>query len=52
VAGNCLDTITIGSQEYAALYLNVKLLVVMGHEGCGSHHVPAARLLQIAEPPQ
>ena len=42
VAGNCLDTATVGSLEYAALHLNVKCILVMGHEGCGA--IAAARL--------
>ncbi len=42
VAGNCLDTSTEGSLEYAVVHLKVKVLVIMGHEGCGA--VGAARL--------
>jgi len=44
VAGNCLDTVTTGSLEYAVHHLNVKCLVVMGHEGCGA--VKAATMPQ------
>ncbi|MHB8840583.1 MAG: carbonic anhydrase [Candidatus Aquicultor sp.] len=36
VAGNVDDTISLGSIEYAAEHLNVPLLVVMGHSGCGA----------------
>jgi len=36
VAGNCLDTTTSASLEYAVHHLNVKALVVLGHEGCGA----------------
>jgi len=42
VAGNCLDTATCASLQYAVHHLKVKLLVVMGHEGCGA--VKAAQL--------
>jgi len=42
VAGNCLDTSTMASLQYAILHLHVKVAVVMGHEGCGA--VKAAQL--------
>ena len=42
VAGNCMDTATEGTLEYAVLHLNVKVLIVLGHEGCGA--IQAARL--------
>jgi len=42
VAGNCLDTATTASLQYAVHHLKVKLLIVMGHEGCGA--VKAAQL--------
>merc|ERR1719221_75149 len=42
VAGNCLDTATAASLQYAVHHLKVKLLIVMGHEGCGA--VKAAQL--------
>ncbi len=35
-AGNTIDTAAMGSLEYAALELNVPLVVVMGHERCGA----------------
>jgi carbonic anhydrase len=35
-AGNCADTVAIGSIEYAAEHLHAPLLVVMGHESCGA----------------
>jgi carbonic anhydrase len=44
VAGNYLDTATEGSLEYAVVHLKVKVLIIMGHEGCGA--VGAARLPQ------
>lgn len=42
VAGNCLDTTTKASLQYAVCHLKVKVLIVMGHEGCGA--VKAAQL--------
>eukprot|EP00941_MAST-03F_sp_MAST-3F-sp1_P003740 g3740.t1 len=42
VAGNLLDMSTLASLEYAACHLKVKVLMVLGHEGCGA--VKSARL--------
>lgn len=36
VAGNCLDTSTRASLDYAVNHLKVKVVVVLGHEGCGA----------------
>jgi len=36
VAGNALDTVTTASLQYAAHHLQVKVLVVLGHELCGA----------------
>ncbi len=36
VAGNIVDDAVIGSIEYAAEHLDVKLLLVLGHENCGA----------------
>lgn len=36
VAGNVLDNAAVGSIEYAVEHLNVKLIVVLGHERCGA----------------
>lgn len=36
VAGNVLDDAALGSIEYAIEHLNVKLIVVLGHERCGA----------------
>ena len=36
VAGNIVDTATVGSIEYAVEHLNTRLVVVLGHEGCGA----------------
>ena len=35
-AGNTVDTVAMGSLEYAVTELNVPLVVVMGHERCGA----------------
>jgi carbonic anhydrase len=36
VAGNSIDTGTLGSTEYAVKVLGVKLVVVLGHSDCGA----------------
>ena len=36
VAGNIANTCSIASIEYAVAHLNVNLVVVLGHEGCGA----------------
>ena len=36
VAGNVAEDEVLGSIEYAVAHLNVKLIVVMGHESCGA----------------
>ncbi len=51
VAGQIVDPATSGSFEYAVKHLKTKVLVIMGHEGCGA--VKAAMLPeadQAAEP--
>ncbi|MBX7484079.1 carbonic anhydrase [Qipengyuania sp. 6D47A] len=35
-AGNTVDTVALGSIEYAVTELGVPLIVVMGHEACGA----------------
>lgn len=35
-AGNTVDTVAMGSIEYAVAVLDVALVVVMGHESCGA----------------
>jgi carbonic anhydrase len=35
-AGNTVDALTLGSVEFAVAYLDVPLIVVMGHEKCGA----------------
>ena len=36
IAGNVLDKHQLGSLEYAAAHLGVKLIVMLGHTGCGA----------------
>jgi carbonic anhydrase len=36
VAGQIIDPATVGSVEYAVKHLKTKVLVIMGHEGCGA----------------
>ena len=36
VVGNVLDNHQLGSIEYAAEHLGVKLIVMLGHTGCGA----------------
>lgn len=36
VAGNVVDPIELGSVEYGAEHLNVPLVMVLGHRGCGA----------------
>lgn len=35
-AGNVIDNIELGSIEYAVDHLHTKLIVVLGHQGCGA----------------
>jgi carbonic anhydrase len=35
-AGNVIDPVVLGSVEYAVKYLNVGLVVLLGHESCGA----------------
>ena len=35
-AGNLMGGLEVGSVEYAVEHLGVKLIIVMGHEGCGA----------------
>ena len=36
MAGNIANTSSIASIEYAVAHLNVKLIVVLGHQNCGA----------------
>ena len=38
VAGNVLDNHQLGSIEYAAAHLDTKLILMLGHTGCGAIH--------------
>lgn len=49
VAGNCLDTSTSASLEYAVHHLKVKVLLVMGHEGCGAVKAAGLPMEQIEQ---
>lgn len=35
-AGNCIDTLTMGSIEYGTEHLHTPLLVILGHSKCGA----------------
>jgi len=35
-AGNCVDTLTLGSIEYGVEHLSTPILLVLGHEKCGA----------------
>ncbi len=35
-AGNCVDTLVLGSVEYGVEHLHTPLLVILGHEKCGA----------------
>ena len=45
VAGNVVEASTLGSIEYAVRHLKTRVVVIMGHEGCGA--VQAAMLDEI-----
>ncbi|CAE8595828.1 unnamed protein product [Polarella glacialis] len=52
VAGNCLATSTTASLQYAVHHLQVKVLMVMGHEGCGAIKAAGLPLEQIEKEPE
>ncbi|CAE8598758.1 unnamed protein product [Polarella glacialis] len=52
VAGNSLDTSTTASLQYAVKHLSVKVLMVMGHEGCGAIKAAGLPIAQIEQEPQ
>jgi carbonic anhydrase len=51
VAGNCLFTATEASLEYAVHHLEVKVLLVLGHEGCGAIKAAGLPLDKIEQEP-
>merc|ERR1712146_178667 len=52
VAGNTVDESTMASLEYAVHHLNVKVLMVLGHEGCGAVKAAGLPAAQIKEEPE
>ena len=42
VAGNVLDDHQLGSIEYAAAHLDCRMIIVLGHTGCGAVHAALA----------
>jgi carbonic anhydrase len=52
VAGNCLDTATKASLQYAVNHLKVKVLMVMGHEFCGAVKAAQLPIEQISKEPE
>jgi carbonic anhydrase len=52
VAGNCLGLTTRASLEYAVHHLNVKVLMVMGHEGCGAIKAAGLPVERIDQEPE
>lgn len=51
VAGNVMDPSGIGSVEYAVQQLGTRLVVVMGHTGCGAVQATIDELRQPSENP-
>ena len=54
VAGNVIDDHQLGSIEYAAGHLGTKLILVLGHTGCGAvaaaiHHDPSGFIKYITD---
>eukprot|EP00929_Paragymnodinium_shiwhaense_P011117 TRINITY_DN116499_c0_g1_i1.p1 TRINITY_DN116499_c0_g1~~TRINITY_DN116499_c0_g1_i1.p1 ORF type:complete len:332 (+),score=67.62 TRINITY_DN116499_c0_g1_i1:71-1066(+) len=55
VAGNCLEGSSLASLQYAVHHLKVKVLLVLGHEGCAAVKLaalPAAQTEDAPEPDQ
>lgn len=52
VAGNCLDTTTMASLQYAVNHLKVKVVMVMGHEACGAVKAAQLPVSAIAQEPE
>jgi len=51
VAGNVIDTDVAGSVEYGVDHLATKLVVVMGHEGCGAVTAALQKMADIEKEP-
>ena len=51
VAGNVIDTDVAGSVEYGVDHLSTKLVVVMGHEGCGAVTAALQKMEDIEKEP-
>ena len=51
VAGNVIDTDVAGSVEYGVDHLATKLVVVMGHEGCGAVTAALATMANMEKEP-
>ena len=54
VAGNVIDNHQLGSVEYAAEHLGIRLVVVLGHDHCGAvdaaiHHDPEGYIRYITD---
>jgi len=54
VAGNIVNNDVLGSLEYACQYVGTKLIVVLGHSGCGAvkaacDHVQCGHITQLLE---
>lgn len=49
VAGNVVDPALIGSVEYAVTHLSTRLVVVLGHSGCGAISATVDELQQPSE---
>ena len=54
VAGNVIDNHQLGSIEYAASHLGIRLIVVLGHTHCGAvgaaiHHAPEGYVKTITD---
>ena len=51
VAANCISNATAGSLEYAVHNLKVKVLMILGHEGCGAVKASLRTLEEIEKEP-
>eukprot|EP00927_Polykrikos_kofoidii_P075701 TRINITY_DN720_c1_g1_i2.p1 TRINITY_DN720_c1_g1~~TRINITY_DN720_c1_g1_i2.p1 ORF type:complete len:587 (-),score=75.88 TRINITY_DN720_c1_g1_i2:38-1714(-) len=51
VAGNALDDTTLASLQYAVHHLKVKVLLIMGHEGCGAVKAAGLPAVELAKEP-